>query len=129
MKGMIALALLACLGGPGDDGWKALFNGKDLEGWDVYVGPGKGHPARGLNNDPDGVFTVGEIDGAPAMHVTGQTIGWPRPSTVTYSVVTKRSNTSRIGLGSVAVISRSATYSSPRSRALQAEVRALSRPR
>jgi hypothetical protein len=72
MKWMVALALLA----PQENsGWKPLFNGKDLDGWEVWVGPGKDHPARGLNNDPDGVFTVGEIDGAPAMHITGQTIG------------------------------------------------------
>lgn len=72
MAWLIAVLLLA----PQEErGWKPLFNGKDLEGWEVYVGPGKDHPARGLNNDPDGVFTVGEIDGAPAMHITGQTIG------------------------------------------------------
>ena len=72
MRWLAALLLLA----PQEDrGWKPLFNGKDLEGWEVYVGPGKDHPARGLNHDPDGVFTVGEIDGAPAMHITGQTIG------------------------------------------------------
>jgi hypothetical protein len=72
MRWIAALLLLAPQESPG---WKPLFNGRDLEGWEVWVGPGKGHPARGLNNDPDGVFTVGEIDGAPAMHVTGQTIG------------------------------------------------------
>jgi len=72
MRWLVALLLLT----PQEDrGWKPLFNGKNLEGWEVYVGPGKDHPARGLNNDPDGVFTVGEIDGAPAMHITGQTIG------------------------------------------------------
>jgi hypothetical protein len=69
MKWIVAAALM--MGAGPRDGWKPLFNGKDLDGWDVYVG-GK---AGGLNKDPDGVFTVGEIDGAPAMHVTGQTIG------------------------------------------------------
>lgn len=72
MRWLAALLLLAPQEPPD---WKPLFNGKDLEGWEVWVGPGKGHPVRGLNNDPDGVFTVGEIDGAPAMHITGQTIG------------------------------------------------------
>lgn len=71
MKGLVAAALLACLGPQDGAGWKPLFNGKDLDGWEVYVG-GKG---GGLNKDPDGVFTVGEIDGAPAMHITGRTIG------------------------------------------------------
>ena len=70
------LAVLALLGTQGDGDWKSLFNGKNLDGWDVYVGsPGKGQPPRGLNNDPDGVFTVVEVDGAPAMRVSGQTIG------------------------------------------------------
>ena len=68
---MMALAWIAFLAGPAaEQDWK------DLDGWDVYVGPpGKGQPARGLNNDPDRVFTVVEIDGAPAMRVSGQTIG------------------------------------------------------
>ena len=77
MMRMTALAWIALLAGPASEqDWKTLFNGKDLDGWDVYVGsPGKGQPARGLNNDPDRVFTVVEIDGAPAMRVSGQTIG------------------------------------------------------
>jgi hypothetical protein len=58
------------------EGWKTLFNGKDFTGWDVYVGPpGGGKPPRGLNHDPDRVFTVVEIDGAPAVRVSGQTVG------------------------------------------------------
>ena len=75
MRWIAAVVLLAGAGPQESSGWKPLFSGKDLDGWEVYVGPGKDHPARGLNNDPDGVFTVGEIDGAPAMHITGQTIG------------------------------------------------------
>jgi hypothetical protein len=71
MNWTVALALWTCVGTQDGAGWKPLFNGKDLDGWEVYVG-GKG---GGLNKDPDRVFTVGEIDGAPAMHITGQTIG------------------------------------------------------
>src|SRR6185369_8791523 len=72
-------ALLACelLGAEAaPDAWRPLFNGRDLSGWDSYVGsPGKGTPPRGLNNDPDRVFSVAEVDGAPAIRVSGQTIG------------------------------------------------------
>ena len=45
--------------------WTPLFNGKDLTGWDVYLGPrmdAKGEKipgtATGLNKDPERVFTV-----------------------------------------------------------------------
>ena len=71
MKGIVAAAFLTCLGPQDGAGWKPLFNGKDLDGWEVFVGGKNG----GLNKDPDRVFTVGDIDGAPAMHITGQTIG------------------------------------------------------
>src|SRR5437016_5434040 len=56
--------------------WKSLFNGRDFEGWGTYVGPpGRGQPPRGLNNDPDKVFSVVAIDGAPAVRISGQTVG------------------------------------------------------
>jgi hypothetical protein len=58
------------------DPWRPLFNGRDLAGWDTYIGPkAAGEPPVGLNRDPDGVFTVVEVDGAPAIRVSGQTIG------------------------------------------------------
>jgi hypothetical protein len=46
-----------------------LFNGKDLTGWDTYL------PETGLNNDPDKVFSVVEVDGAPAIRISGQHFG------------------------------------------------------
>lgn len=57
-----------------------LFNGKDLTGWDSFIGPKYDTarksfdtiPGTGLNNDPDKVFSVVEIDGAPAIRVSGQ---------------------------------------------------------
>ena len=62
--------------------WKQLFNGRDLAGWDTYVGRvydtliGKrtGEP-MGLNRDPDGVFSVVREDGAPAIRISGQHFG------------------------------------------------------
>ena len=60
-----------------------LFNGKDLSGWDTYLGPAfdtlKGKfdslSAKGLNNDPDKVFSVVEEDGEPALYVSGNGFG------------------------------------------------------
>src|ERR1043165_6438557 len=50
---------------------RELFNGKDLEGWDTGLGkPYKGDKAIGLNQDPDKVFTVVELDGKPAIRVS-----------------------------------------------------------
>ena len=55
---------------------RELFNGKDLDGWDTWLGkPYKGDKAIGLNQDPDKVFTVVELDGKPAIRVSGQTFG------------------------------------------------------
>jgi len=60
-----------------------LFNGKDLTGWDTYLGPaydtlaGKfdSLSAKGLNNDPNSVFSVVEEDGEPALRVSGDGFG------------------------------------------------------
>lgn len=54
----------------------SLFNGKDLAGWDTWLGkPYKGDKAVGLNIDPDKVYTVVEVDGKPAIRISGQTFG------------------------------------------------------
>lgn len=67
-----------------------LFNGKDLTGWYTYIAvpdssvnvPGlqrdeSGHYTGpvGLNKDPLDVFSVTEIDGAPAIRISGQIMG------------------------------------------------------
>jgi hypothetical protein len=62
---------------------RELFNGKDLTGWDTYVGPRYDTSRNkfdslagpGLNNDPDKVFSVVSIDGAPAIRVSGEHFG------------------------------------------------------
>lgn len=61
---------------------KSLFNGKDLSGWDVYIGPlydtakkeFTGEPI-GLNKDPHHVFTVVQEDGKPAIRISGENFG------------------------------------------------------
>jgi hypothetical protein len=70
--------------------WKPLFNNKNFDGWDTYLG----RPERtvtdldlkknengtyaepvGLNKDPKQVFTVVEIDGKPAIRISGEIYG------------------------------------------------------
>jgi Domain of Unknown Function (DUF1080) len=65
--------------------WTALFNGRDLTGWDTWLGkllPGQrgNSPAEfaepvGLNKDPRGVFSVVDVDGAPAVRISGEAYG------------------------------------------------------
>jgi hypothetical protein len=58
------------------DDWKPLFNGRDLSGWDTWLGkPYKGTEVIGLNNDPNKVYTVVEVDGKPAIRISGETFG------------------------------------------------------
>ena len=61
---------------------KALFNGKNLKGWDTYVGPAydttlkkfTGTP-KGLNIDPDRVFSVVQENGKSAIRISGEKFG------------------------------------------------------
>ena len=70
--------------------WESLFNGKDFTGWETYIGvphpsvdvPGMERDEEGrytqpvgVNNDPLNIFTVATVDGAPALHVSGQIYG------------------------------------------------------
>ena len=79
---------LAAAGEPGD--WRPLFNGKDLDGWETYLGPphapvaglnlrknskGKYVEPVGLNNDPTGVYRLVQEDGAPAIRISGEIFG------------------------------------------------------
>ena len=64
--------------------WQPLFNGKDLSGWDIWLGnrENKWSPpgtiregALGLNNDPYKVFSVVEKEDKPAIRISGQIFG------------------------------------------------------
>jgi hypothetical protein len=63
-------------------GWKALMNGRDLTGWDTYIGPvydslaGKqvGDPL-GINVDPRQTFSVVREDNRPALRISGEHFG------------------------------------------------------
>lgn len=73
-----ALLLASALHAEPKPGPQELFNGRDLTGWETYLGP-RYDPAKkdfagphvGVNVDPDGVFSVVEVDGAPAIRVSG----------------------------------------------------------
>lgn len=62
-------------------GWTDLLNGKDLSGWDTYLGPlfdsaGKqvGAPI-GLNTDPNKTFSVVMVDNQPTLRISGEHFG------------------------------------------------------
>lgn len=77
---LIAFAIIACATKPAK---RVLFNGKDLTGWDTYIGPAydtarkkfDSIPGPGLNNDPAGIFSVVEVDGEPAIRISGARFG------------------------------------------------------
>lgn len=60
----------------------SLFNGRDLTGWDTYIGPEYdsltntwGNIPTGLNQDPHQVFSVTDVDGEPALRISGARFG------------------------------------------------------
>lgn len=70
--------------------WKQLFNGKDLAGWDTWLGrphesvtgldlkkddKGKYTEPVGLNKDVKKVYTVTQVDGKPAIRISGEIFG------------------------------------------------------
>ncbi len=63
-------------GGEKKAGWRQLFNGKDLSGWDTWLGrPYKEKEVIGLNKDPRQVYTVITVDGQPAIRISGEIFG------------------------------------------------------
>jgi len=64
------------------DNWTSLFNGKDLTGWDTYIGPlfdssGKkiNDVPVGLNKDPNHVFTIVDLNGEKVIRISGENFG------------------------------------------------------
>jgi hypothetical protein len=81
---------LALLAQDKEPEWRSLFNGKDLAGWETWLGkpnraidvPGLEKNAEGeyagpvgLDKDPKGVYSVVEVDGKPAVRVSGEVWG------------------------------------------------------
>jgi len=77
----IVVSSLACHDAIGQ--WRPLFNGKNLEGWDTYLGPVYDSLKKtfdttavlGLNKDPNKVFSVADVDGRPAIRISGENFG------------------------------------------------------
>ena len=89
--GRAVLALLAVTSAAAaEPAWRPLFNGRDLAGWGTFLAKpdptwdvpgmkrdenGRYLEAIGLNRDPLKVFNIENVDGHPAIHVTGQGFG------------------------------------------------------
>ena len=70
-------------------GWTPLFNGKNFDGWETFLGrPPRSSDVSGARNengeyieaigtgrDPKGVFSIVTVDGAPAIRVSGEIFG------------------------------------------------------
>ncbi len=70
---LFALASLVLFFHSCETPWQSLFNGENLDGWDVYVGPKEeGGKAIGLNNDPMNLFSVVELDGEKVIRISGE---------------------------------------------------------
>jgi Domain of Unknown Function (DUF1080) len=66
--------------------WIQLFNGRNLNGWDTYLGPPLDDAGKklsdvpvGLNNDPNHVFSIVKMDQENVIRISGQ--GWGGIST------------------------------------------------
>src|SRR5881392_2048258 len=62
--------------------WIILFNGKDLGGWDTWIGPPLDDAGKkltetpvGLNNDPNHVFTIVKDNGENVIRISGEKWG------------------------------------------------------
>jgi len=87
---LLGCLLPACAALGADAGWKPLWNGKNLDGWDMFLTkpdkswdvPGMKRDANGnylevigLNRDPLHDFNIEDVDGRPAIHISGQGFG------------------------------------------------------
>lgn len=78
----ICLVALAFAKPVRQDSWIQLFNGKDLEGWDTYLGPPLDNKGKqlseipvGLNRDPNNVFTIVKDGQEQVIRISGQEWG------------------------------------------------------
>ena len=56
-----------------EEPWQPLFNGRDLTGWDTWIGPTEeGGDPIGLNNDPLNLFSVVDLDGDKVIRISGE---------------------------------------------------------
>lgn len=76
------ILLLSGCTGKAPEKWQNLYNGRDLSGWDTYLGPAydtilkkRNTDPVGLNNDPARVFTVVNLDGENVIRISGENFG------------------------------------------------------
>lgn len=87
---LIGVLVLTCIAMQASDGWRPLWNGRDLAGWrswlrapeptSVVPGIARGADGKytaplGPDRDPLKVFTVVEVDGRPAIRISGEAFG------------------------------------------------------
>ena len=87
---MRAVILMLAVAMNEDEGWRPLMNGKDLSGWETWLTKphkssvvdglkknekGDYAEALGLNRDPNQVFSIVEVDGHPALRISGEVWG------------------------------------------------------
>lgn len=54
------------------EGWKSLFNGKNLDNWDLHIGtPIKGHESHAQGATTEKVFSITQIDGNDVIRIAG----------------------------------------------------------
>jgi hypothetical protein len=84
MPALLCLASFSFHGRSADQAehWVSLFNGKNLAGWDTYIGPPLDDSGKmlnktpvGLNRDPQRVFTVTDLDGEKVIRISGENWG------------------------------------------------------
>lgn len=82
--------LFVCATLRAEEDWKPLWNGRDLSGWSTWMHrPDRASEVPGMQRGPDGkytgvigpardplkVFTVTEVDGKPAIRISGEVFG------------------------------------------------------
>lgn len=80
---LLLLLSVSCINRSSENNrWQSLFNGKDLSGWDTYLGPGYDTVLNkwdtipvGLNTDPLKVFDVAEVGGEKVLRISGEEYG------------------------------------------------------
>jgi len=78
MKKLLLLCLVISLAmnSYSQKGMKSLLNGKNLKGWDTFIGPKeKGGSPVGLNVDPMNIFSVVDQNGTKMLHISGEVNG------------------------------------------------------
>jgi hypothetical protein len=79
---LLLIFILTSCANHSSEKWRDLYNGSDLTGWDTYLGPSydtilkkRNSEPIGLNNDPNKVFTVTNMDGENVIRISGENFG------------------------------------------------------